>query len=312
MQVNDVTPAPPPPPPPPPEGSRTQAGSPDDWPQVTEPTFDTAAGMMGSRAEGHALAEHSTLAEHGSSLHRGRSDLSSRGSERSTLARRILDEGGKGESPAPPPPSPEPKEIGEKSGQRGRREDRSRESNAMEPLLEQSESDGSVSPEKRPHGDKAGGFERPSTQGQSLEPVIQEEVAPSLPLGQDVTGSEQLDPVSRVTVSHVAPRPSASREKLQQTFLNVDIPAEDVSSLRAEQGSTPPDFTPSTTTSPGKLSPAKLSTPKSSTAPNSPVRKSPSQLASPKKGRVRGQRRGRRSSAEGLSDAAGDGAEQGV
>ena len=52
------------------EGARAQAGSPEDWPQVTEPTFDTAVGIMGSRSESNFPAEHSALAEHGTSLQR--------------------------------------------------------------------------------------------------------------------------------------------------------------------------------------------------------------------------------------------------
>ena len=267
------------------EGARAQAGSPEDWPQVTEPTFDTAVGIMGSRSESNFPAEHSTLAEHGSSLQRGRSDLGSRGSEHSTLARRILDEGAKVESPAPPPPSPEPKEPADKLHPRNsKRESKSRESGAMEPLLEQTESEGSGSPEKKAQGDK------PSSHAQSIEPVIQEEVGPSPrpALDPPVPASDQFDPVSKVMVSHVAPRPSASREKLQQTFINVDIPAEDMSSLQAEHGSTPPAFTPSTTASPGKTSPTKLSTPKSSAGPSTPVRKSPSQSPSPKGPEKRG------------------------
>ncbi|KAL8565562.1 hypothetical protein ACOMHN_067480 [Nucella lapillus] len=288
-------------------GSRAQVTSPEDWPQVTEPTFDAAAaGIMGSRSESTFLTEHSLMAEHGSGLQRGRSDLSSRGSERNnnnnnnTLARRILDEGAKVESPAPPPPSPEPKEFGEKSALRGgKRENKSRESNAMEPLIEQSESEEPPLPEnKRGHGDKSSTSksERPSTQGQSVEPVIQEEVTPSLPpLHHDLsTSSSDLDPVSMVMVSHVAPRPSASREKLQQTFLNVDIPAEDLSSLHAEQGSTPLDITPSASASPGKNSPSKLSTPKSSAGPSSPIRSGGKRGG---KGRRNG--KGRRGSGDG-------------
>ena len=185
------------------------------------------------------------------------------------------------ESPAPPPPSPEPKEPNDKLHPRSKRESKSRESGTMEPLLEQAESEGSGSPEKKGQGAKGAAHDKPSSQGQSIEPVIQEEVTPSPRPTQDppVAASDQFDPVSKVMVSHVAPRPTGSREKLQQTFMNVDIPAEDVSSLQAEHGSTPPTFTPSTTASPGKTSPAKLSTPKSSAGP---MRKTPSQSPSPK------------------------------
>ncbi|XP_070176295.1 serine/arginine repetitive matrix protein 2-like isoform X2 [Littorina saxatilis] len=268
-----------------------QTGSPEDWPQVTEPAFDAAAGIMGSRSEAHFITSTSMVAESGSALQRGRSDLGSRGSERSTLARRILDEGGKDESPAPPPPSPEPKEFGDKSGYRGKRESsKSRELNpnttaAMELLMEQSKSEGSVSPAKKLQSEKT--FEKPSAQGQSVEPAIQEEVAqsPHQPPVDVSVISDQFDPVSKVMVSHIAPRPSGSRKKLQETFINVDIPAEDVSSIHTEQGSsTPPDFTSSVTSSPGKNSPSKLSTPKSSAGPSSPVKKiSSSRTPSPRK-----------------------------
>ncbi|XP_076455185.1 uncharacterized protein LOC143289868 isoform X3 [Babylonia areolata] len=313
------------------EGGRAEVTSPEDWPQVTEPTLDMVPGIMGSRSDTIFLTEHGPSSA--SSLHRGRPDLNSRGSERisnnssNSLARRILDEGGKGESPAPPPPSPEPKEFGgDKSAgggtppnphhhhqQRGgKAENRSRESNAMEPLLEQSESEGSTSPEKRSQagGDKGRQEKgRPSTQGQSVEPVIQEEVvvvvgggppSPSSSLSpghHHPSADPHLDPVSKVTVCHVAPRPSASREKLQQTFLNVDIPAEDMSSLHAEQGSSPlDDITPTPS-----ASPAKLSTPKSSAGPGSPTRKSAG--SGPRKGKGArksgGQGKGRRFSGDG-------------
>nr|KAG5710511.1 hypothetical protein BaRGS_013157 [Batillaria attramentaria] len=221
----------------------------DEQGTVTESSYDLASGVLGSRSDPMLMGEQSMLAEHGSAVHRGRSDLGSRGSTRSSLARRILDEGTKDvESPAPPPPSPEPKELSERSLNRNKRETKSRESVSMEPLKEQSESEGSVSPQKGV--DKKSSSESKSITGQtySIDPVIKEEVTPS---PQSANLNQAEDPVAKVMVSHVAPRPSGSREKLQQTFMNVDIPAEDVSSLQAEQGSSgPSDFTSSSDASP--------------------------------------------------------------
>ncbi|KAK6196090.1 hypothetical protein SNE40_001384 [Patella caerulea] len=144
--------------------------SPDPWPQVNEASY--------------AACEETDPKDE---IVNSRSDLHSRESEQDLLVRKLMDERIKGTSPAPPPPSPEGKEF-----------DRilslkviSRESAAMDPLLEEENEE--------------------TVRGEENE-------------------SEKDNSEARVvTVSEVGPNPhSLIKEKSFHSFVNVDIPAESV------------------------------------------------------------------------------------
>ncbi|XP_050410819.1 uncharacterized protein LOC126825266 isoform X2 [Patella vulgata] len=144
--------------------------SPDPWPQVNEASY--------------ANSEETDPKDE---IVNSRSDLHSRESEQDLLVRKLMDERIKGTSPAPPPPSPEGKEF-----------DRilslkviSRESAAMDPLMEEENEE--------------------------------------TPRGEENESEKDTSEARVVTVSEVGPNPhSLIKEKSFHSFVNVDIPAESV------------------------------------------------------------------------------------
>ncbi|XP_035826110.1 nucleolar protein dao-5 [Aplysia californica] len=160
-------------------------------------------------------------------------------------ARKVLDEKRKAESPAPPPPSPEPKDPAERVEQRARRDLKSRDSLSMAPLMEVSEMEESspvraLDSRGRDHGE--GG--RQETTRRIHVTVPMEHSDEKDRQTERKAEEEEGEVVSQVTVLHVAPKGrkgEGASEKVQETFLSVDIPAEELSSVQAEHGSSKQD-----------------------------------------------------------------------
>ena len=163
-----------------------------------------------------------------------RSRRGRRGEVGRDYARQVMDEKMTSESPAPPPPSPEPKDI---MDQRARKDLRSRDSLSMAPLMEVAEVD--ESPRIGGRGDNSSRQEKMT------------KIHVTVPMGVSDDKDRQMDEeedgevVSTVTVLHIAPKGRMSEapypEKVQETFLSVDIPAEELSSTAAEHGSSKHD-----------------------------------------------------------------------
>ncbi|GFS07241.1 flocculation protein FLO11-like isoform X2 [Elysia marginata] len=208
--------------------------SPEQWPLISESSFENVA--------------RPSVSEPALSARSDRRRPISRDSRRDLAARRAMDDSKmKTESPAPPPPSPEPKDHPGES--RARKDLRSRDSLTMAPLFEVAELDESspgredLTLQAKRHtsqSSRAVGGKR-SKKIEVTVPVESRDVV----LNDDKESEDKAgEMISQMTIMHVIPKGRRQGEKrtgelerVQETFLNVDIPAEDVSSVKAEHGS---------------------------------------------------------------------------
>ncbi|RUS91737.1 hypothetical protein EGW08_000563 [Elysia chlorotica] len=204
--------------------------SPEQWPLVSESSFENLA--------------RPSVSEPALSARSDRRRPISRDSRKDLAARRAMDDNKmKTESPAPPPPSPEPKDHPGES--RMRKDLRSRDSLTMAPLFEVAELD-----EGSPVRDES--WRHPSRSTRAVGSKHSKKIEVTVPAeSEDVAQDGEKAPedkgdemISQMTIMHVIPkgrRPGEKRgrelDRVQETFLNVDIPAEDVSSVKAEHGS---------------------------------------------------------------------------
>ncbi|GFN92925.1 endophilin-b1 [Plakobranchus ocellatus] len=205
--------------------------SPEQWPLISESSFENI--------------QRPSVSEPALSARSDRRRPISRDNRRDLAARRAMDDNKmKTESPAPPPPSPEPKDH---SGEaRARKDLRSRDSLTMAPLFEVAELDegspvreGYSQPGKHTNQSSRTVGHMHSKKIEVTVPAEREDIAKEE--DKEEKGGEMI---SQMTVMHVIPkgrgkgeRRAGEMERVQETFLNVDIPAEDVSSLKAEHGS---------------------------------------------------------------------------
>lgn len=204
------------------------SGSPDFWPKVTEPAYEVNATVKSS-SDRNLTSQGSMRKEHTAFLQNIHSDQIT---SSHSLAKKIMDGNHNIESPAPPPPSPEPKEnSSELLDSIDKQELQSQDSMILEPLIEQTELEMSVSAEKIPqqfgqHQDSS------AFQNQSAVEFVAEPVpAPFLvqySKPEQVTFEHEFGPVTKMTTHPVMPVSSDGIEE-------IEVSGEDPSSLKADQ-----------------------------------------------------------------------------
>lgn len=218
--------------------------SPEQWPLISEATFE----QMINRP---SVSEPALSSRNRHMTSRSLDD-DLQVKERA-LASKVMDEKMSAESPAPPPPSPEPKDR-EHAEFRSRKDLKSRDSLSMAPLFEVSEvEEGDINRAIGEEGESGlesyrsrnDGDVRRMRQVRQIHAVIPqakvEQESSKKEVSEENDNNDDDDVmVSQITVTHVTPKgPNAKQgEKVQETFLNVDIPAEEISSVKAEHGST--------------------------------------------------------------------------
>ncbi|XP_067660842.1 serine/arginine repetitive matrix protein 1-like isoform X2 [Haliotis asinina] len=121
--------------------SPASASSNEEWPNVNEAAYEVAPypHSTGLRSDSDRLGLSSAERSSKTPASKSRSNLESRESDKSSVARLIMDESVKTESPGPPPPSPEPKDMKRTLEEKRLQDVKSRESLSMAPLYEESE-----------------------------------------------------------------------------------------------------------------------------------------------------------------------------